>query len=71
MISGSILSLSRNRQVALAAARSPLARGNSDLQRSMTIPSWLPQGEVLALQAMWLSPQSLFGIGPPGFAVVQ
>jgi hypothetical protein len=44
---------------------------NRDLQLSMTIPSWLPQGEVLVYQVMSMSPQSLFEIGPPGFAVVQ
>jgi hypothetical protein len=44
---------------------------NRDLQLSMTIPSWLPQGEVVVYQAMSMSPQSLFEIGPPGFAVVQ
>jgi hypothetical protein len=42
-----------------------------DLHLSTTIPSWLPQGEVLVYQAMSMSPQSLFEIGPPGFAVVQ
>jgi hypothetical protein len=44
---------------------------NRDLQLSMSIPPWLPQGEVLIYQGMSMSPRSLFEIGPPGFAVVQ
>lgn len=44
---------------------------NRDLQLSITIPQWLPQGEVLAYQAISLSPQSMFQLSPPAFAVVQ
>ncbi|MFO1051197.1 MAG: hypothetical protein U1F36_03145 [Planctomycetota bacterium] len=44
---------------------------NRDLRLSAPIPTQLSRGEVLVYQSASLSPQNLFELSPPGFAVVQ